>query len=70
MLDALNKVAINNKKIELHSLRAGGAAEATSLGVSDRLFQNYGHWKSERVKNVYAHEKIPVRLQIPNKLGL
>ena len=35
VLDALNKIGLNSKKVGLHSLRAGGATAAASLGVSD-----------------------------------
>ena len=71
LLDALNKIGLNSKKIVLHSLRAGGATAAANLRVSDRLFQKHGRWKSERVKNRYVHENIPVLLQVTkNLLGL
>ena len=70
VLDALNKIGLNSKKFGLHSLRAGGAAAAASLGVSDRLFQKHGRWKSERVKNRYIYENIPVLLQVTKNLGL
>ena len=51
VLDALNKIGLSSKKFGLHSLRAGGATAAANLGVSDRLFQKHGRWKSGRVKN-------------------
>ena len=70
MLDALNKIDLNSKKIGLHSLRAGGATAAANLGVSDRLFQKHGRWKSERVKNGYVYKNIPVFLQATKNLGL
>ena len=46
MLDALNKIDLNSKKIGLHSLRAGGATATANLGVS------------ERVKNGYVYKNI------------
>ena len=70
VLDALNKIDLNSKKFGLHSLRSGGATTASNLGVSNRLFQKHGRWKSERVKNRYVHENIPVLLQVTKNLGL
>ena len=70
VLDALNKTGLNSKKLGLHSPRTGGATAAANLGVSDRLFQKHGRWKSERVKNRYVHENIPVLLQVTKNLGL
>ena len=49
MLDALNKIDLNNKKYGLHRLRAGGATASPNLGESDRLFQKHGRWKPERL---------------------
>ena len=70
-LDALNKIGLNSKTFGLHSLRAGEATAAANLGVSGRLFQKHGRWKSERVKNGYVHENIPVLPQVTkNLLGL
>ena len=43
---------------------------AANLGVNDLLFQKHGRWKSERVKNGYVHENIPVLLQVTKNLGL
>ena len=34
----------------IHSLRAGGASVAASLGIPDRLFQRQGGWRSEKSK--------------------
>ena len=70
VLEALSKIGLNSKKFGLHSLRAGGATAAANLGVSDRLFQKHGRWKSERVKNGYVYENIPVLLQVTKNLGL
>ena len=70
VLCALNKIGLNSRKFGLHSLRAGGATAAANLGVSDRLFQKHGRWKSERIKNGYVHENIPVLLQVTKNLGL
>ena len=58
--ETLNKIGFNSKKFGLHSLREGGSTLAANLGVSDRLFQKYGQWKSERVKNEYVHQNMPV----------
>ena len=33
-------------KFELHSMRSGGATMAANSGVSDRVFQRHGRWKS------------------------
>ena len=70
LLDALNKIGLSSKKLGLHSLRAGGATAAANLGVSDRLFQKHGRWKSERVKKGYVHENILALLQVTKNLGL
>ena len=34
-----------------HSFRSGGASKATKSGVSDRVFQRYGRWKSVAAKD-------------------
>ena len=70
VLDALNKINLNSKKFGLHSLKPGGAIAVPSLGVGNRLFQKHGQRKSEKVKNGYIYEKIPVLLQITKNLGL
>ena len=61
--DTLNKIgfnSFNSKKFGLHSLRAAGPTVAANLGVSDRLSQEHGRWKLERIKNEYVHQNMPV----------
>ena len=53
-----------------HSLRAGGASAAANAGVSDRLFQRHGRWKSVSAKNGYVKDSLESRLLVCKNLGI
>ena len=53
-----------------HSFRSGGASRAASSGISDRLFQRHGRWKSVAAKNGYIKDDISSRLSVSKSLGL
>ena len=53
-----------------HSFRSGGASKAANSGVSDRLFQRHGRWKSVAAKNCYIKDDISSRLSVSKSLGL
>lgn len=39
-----------------HSLRSGGASRAANSGVSDRVFQRHGRWKSVTANDGYVKD--------------
>ena len=53
-----------------HSLRAGGPSAAANAGVSDRLFQRHGRWKSVSAKNGYVKDSLESRLLVCKNLGI
>ena len=53
-----------------HSLRAGGASAAANAGVSGRLFQRHGRWKSVSAKNGYVKDSLESRLLVCKNLGI
>lgn len=52
-----------------HSFRPGGASRAASSGVSDRVFQRHGKWKSVAAKDGYIKDDISSRLLVSKSLG-
>ncbi|XP_072018864.1 integrase/recombinase xerD homolog [Amphiura filiformis] len=68
--EALDSVGVDAKKFSLHSLRAGGATAAASVGVPDRLFKKHGRWKSEGSKDGYVKESLDNLLSVSKQLGL
>ena len=53
-----------------HSFRSGGASRAANSGVSDRVFQRHGRWKSVVAKDGYVKDDISSRLQVSKSLEL
>lgn len=66
----LQALGLDYKRFGLHSLRAGGASAAAKAGLSDRLFQRHGRWKSEGAKDGYIQEDLSTLLSVSNNLGL
>ena len=54
----------NVSKFSTHSLRAGGATAAANAGVSDRIIQRHGRWKSSSSKNMYIKDDISKQLEV------
>ena len=50
-------------------MRSGGASKAANEGVSDRLFQRHGKWKSAGAKNGYVKDNVERLLSVSRKLG-
>ena len=57
-LDILKDVVPDITLLGLHSLRSGGASQASRSGISDRLIKKHGRWVSETAKNLYIRESI------------
>ena len=50
----LRSVGVDPSSFGFHSLRSGGATSAANNGVSDRVFQRHGRWKSVQAKDAYG----------------
>ena len=70
VLATLKAIGLNSTSFGLHSLRSGGASAAANFGVSDRLIQKHGRWKSIGVKNNYISENLHNLLYVSRNLGL
>ena len=54
-----------------HSLRSGGASEASNNGVSDLLLAGkHGRWKSGYTRDRYIKDNKRIRLGVTKTLGL
>ena len=58
----LKTVGDDPSKFGLHSLRSGGATMAANSGVSDRVFQRHGRWKSMQAEDIYVDDDLDQRL--------
>ena len=58
----LKTTGADPSKFGLHSLRSGGATMAANSGVSDRVFQRHGRWKSGQAKDIYVDDDLDQRL--------
>ena len=54
----LKNIGADPSKFGLHSLRSGGATMAANNGISDRVFQRHGRWKSVQAKNIYVDDDL------------
>ena len=70
IVPAIRKFSKVGVKLGTHSFRAGGASAAAKAGVSDRLFQRHGRWKTESAKNMYVKESLENRLKVSASLGI
>ena len=66
----LKTIGADPSKFGLHSLRSGGATMAANRGVSDRVFQRHGRWKSAQSKDMYVDDDLDQRLSFSKFLGL
>jgi hypothetical protein len=69
-MEALKPIVGDASKYCVHSLRAGGATQAASAGVPERLFKRHGRWKSETAKDGYVKESLDNLLSVSQSLGL
>ena len=46
----------------LHTLSSGGETAGANFAINDGLFQKQGRWKSEIIKDGYAHENTKIVL--------
>ena len=65
----LKTIGADPSKFGLHSLRSGGATMAVNSGVSDRVFQRHGRWKSTKAKDIYVDDDLDQRLSVSKFLG-
>ena len=66
----LKTIGADPSKFGLHSLRSGGAATAANIGVSDRVTQRHGGWKSTKAKDIDFDDDLDQRLSVSKFLGL
>ena len=50
--------------------RGGWSSAGTNSGVSVRVFQRHGHWKSATAKDGYVKDSTDVKLSVSRSLGL
>lgn len=55
--DLFEKAGVSSKFIKLHSLRIGGASEASRLGVPDFRIGLNGRWKSDSARRLYQRDE-------------
>ena len=52
------------KRFGTQSLRSGGATLVAAEGVSDRMFQRHGGWRSAEVKDRYVKDTLQAKLAV------
>jgi len=52
------------------SMRSGGASLVAAEGVTDRLFQRHGGWRSADCKNMYVSDTLEARLSVTRAILL
>jgi hypothetical protein len=57
------------KRIGTQSLRSGGATTVAARGVSDRLFQAHGGWRTVAMKDHYVKDTAQAKLSVTMALG-
>ena len=73
VLDKLSAIGLDPKRLNLHSLRSGGASVAANAGIPDRMSKRRGRWHSENAKDgyiVYVKNSLEERLLVSQELGL
>ena len=66
----LKGIGPDPSKFGLHFLRSGGAIMAANNGVSDRVFQRHGRWRSVQARNLYVEDDLHQGLAVSKFLGL
>jgi hypothetical protein len=57
------------RRVGTQSLRSGGATIVAASGVSDRLFQAHGGWRSAAMKDHYVKDPAWAKLSVTRALG-
>ena len=57
-------------KLDLPSMRSGGATAAANSNINDRVWKRHGRWKSDSSKDEYVVDSVDKRLQVSKNLGL
>ena len=70
LLEFLNPLVLDTSNYGWHSFRRGGASEASSSGVPDRLLKLHGRWRSEAAKDGYIQENLNSVLSVSKSLLL
>ena len=65
----MRSVGVDPSTFGFHSLGLGGATSAANHGVSDRVFQSHGRWKSVQAKEAYGWWPRKKRLSVSKSLG-
>ena len=65
----LQQAGIENTKLSLHSLHAGGVTLAAESGVQERLYKAHGRWKSDAVK-AYVTESLENQLSVSQDMNM
>ena len=52
ILDRLEAIGLDRCLYGLHSLRAGGTSGEANASVPDRMFKQYGRWRSENARRL------------------
>ena len=68
VLQAFAELGYPKHLFGLHSLRAGGASAAANAGVSDRLFERHGRWRTDRAKDGYIKASLESVLTVSKSL--
>ena len=67
---SLQSIVLDPSVFGTHSFQSGGASRAANSGVSDRVFQRHGRWKSVAGKDGYVKDDMSSRLVVSKSLGL
>ena len=70
MREAMLQIGEDPAQYGLHSLRSGGATIAAAAGISDRLIQRQGGWRSEASMKCYVKESLQSLLKVSEALAV
>jgi hypothetical protein len=62
--DKFQAVGLDPKHYATHSARSGGASQAAASGVSDRLREEHGGWRSSKAAHAYVHTGLQEKLSV------
>ena len=70
VLAKFRAIGVDTSRIDLHSLRIGGASAALNSEVPDHVIKNHGRWKSDSAKELYCRENLRRQLLATSRIGL